>query len=207
MLLCDVGNTSYHFYDTETGRDYRRPAEGFDPQTVKRRVYYICVNAAAAEALCAADGWVDIEPFVDRTRYYDTMGIDRIAACEAVDEGVIVDAGSAITVDVVEAGKFAGGFIVPGLAAMHEAYRRLSPRLDHSFNFDMPLDKMPTNSADALTYGAAGLLAFRVRAFRMRVLLTGGDAQKLLPLFPDAEYAPLLLFEGMQKIITKAEPC
>ena len=207
MLLCDIGNTSYHFYDDVRGVDYKEDAATFDPASVKTPVYYINVNLAAGPALAALEHWTDLRPSVAWEKYYETMGIDRVMACEAVQEGVVVDAGSAITVDVVRNGRFEGGFISPGLSALRRAYREISPRLDSSFNFDMQLDKMPKNTQDAITYGALGLLAREVRSYRLPVLLTGGDAAALMPLFAHSVHAPLLLFEGMKKTIQKAGLC
>jgi len=207
MLLCDIGNTSFHFYDEAEGRDYKKSAADFDPASVTVPVYYINVNAALQPRLDALENWTDLRPCIDGHAYYATMGIDRVAACEAVDEGVIVDAGSAVTVDVVRGGRFEGGFISPGVSALQKCYRGISPRLDSSFNFDMQLDKMPKNTRDAISYGAVGLLAREVRAYGLPVYLTGGDAPLLLPLFAGAKHAPLLLFSGMKKIIQKAGLC
>ena len=207
MLLCDIGNTSYHFYDDARGIDYREDAAGFDPASLQTAVYYINVNAAVQPGLDALGNWIDLRPHVAWEKYYPTMGIDRVMACEAVAEGVVVDAGSAITVDVVNSGRFEGGFIYPGLSALRRAYREISPRLEHSFNFDMQLDKMPKNTQDAITYGALGLLAREVRSYGMPVFLTGGDASVLMPLFAQPFHEPLLLFSGMKKIIQKAGLC
>ncbi len=207
MLLCDIGNTSYHFYDDEKGIDYKEDAGTFDPATVAAPVFFINVNAALEPALGALANWTDLRPFVAWERYYETMGIDRVMACEAIDEGVVVDAGSAITVDVVKQGRFEGGFIYPGVPALADTYRRISPRLAYSFNFDMQLDKMPKNTPDAITYGAVGLLAREVRSYGLPVYLTGGDASTLMPLFAQGALEPLLLFSGMKKIIQKADLC
>ena len=207
MLLCDIGNTSYHFYDDEGGTDYKKVAAAFDPASVKERVFYINVNAALQPKLDALENWVDLRPYVDWENYYATMGIDRVMACEAVEEGVIVDAGSAITVDIVKNGRFEGGFIYPGLAALRKTYREISPRLESSFNFDMQLDKMPKNTKDAISYGALGLLAKEVRSYELPVYLTGGDASALMPLFAAPVHESLLLFSGMKKIIQKAGLC
>ncbi|WP_345986484.1 type III pantothenate kinase [Sulfurimonas sp. HSL-1656] len=207
MLLCDIGNTSFHFYDEENGRDYREPAATFDPAEVTVPVYYINVNAALQPRLDGLENWTDLRTSIAWEDYYATMGIDRVAACEAVEEGVIVDTGSAITVDVVRGGRFEGGFIYPGVSALSETYRRISPRLDSSFNFDMQLDKMPKNTKDAISYGALGLLAREVRTYGLPVYLTGGDALKLMPLFGAPNHEPLLLFSGMKKIIQKAGLC
>ncbi len=207
MLLCDIGNTSYHFYDTTAQRDYKETASGFEPKSVREQVFYINVNPAVGSRLEGLENWIDLRGYVAWERYYETMGIDRIAACEALTEGVVVDAGSAITVDFVRAGRFEGGFIHLGLSALRHAYRGISPKLDSSFNFDMQLDKMPKNTTDAITYGALGLLADKVHSFGLPVYLTGGDASTLKPLFQTARVEPLLLFAGMQKIIQKAKLC
>lgn len=207
MLLCDVGNTSYHFYDEASGTDYKEDAAAFDPSSVAGPVFYINVNAAVQPKLDALKSWVDLRQFVDWGRYYATIGIDRVMACEAINEGIIVDAGSAITVDLVKAGQFEGGFIYPGLAALRKTYREISPRLESSFNFDMQLDKMPKNTKDAISYGALGLLAKEVRSYELPVYLTGGDASALMPLFAAPVHEPLLLFSGMKKIIQKAGLC
>ena len=207
MLLCDIGNTSYHFYDDTDGTDYKEAAAAFDPASVKKTVFYVNVNAAVQPLLDVLGNWIDLRAYVTWEKYYATMGIDRVMACEAVEDGVVVDAGSAITVDVIRNGRFEGGFIHPGVASLRRAYREMSPRLDSSFNFDMQLDKMPKNTQDAITYGALGLLAKEVRSYGLPVLLTGGDASALMPLFAQPSHVPLLLFSGMKKIILKAGLC
>ena len=141
------------------------------------------------------------------TNYYETMGIDRIAACEAVQNGVVIDAGSAITVDVVKDGIFSGGYICLGLHGSRKAYTDISPRLDYSYNFEIDLDKMPKNSRDAITYGQLGLLYRDVMSHGLDVYLTGGDALKLKSLFKTATVDDELLFKGMKKIMKKADLC
>jgi len=199
MLLCDIGNTTLHFFDG--ARDYRVAAEGFDPVSVAEPVAYISVNAALQPLLDACGNWLNLEAFIDRSVYYETMGIDRIMACEAVDEGVVVDAGSAVTVDVVRGGRFEGGFIYPGVRSMADAYARLSPRLAYDFNFELDLDKMPKNSRDAISYGYLRTLQGEVMRHEGPLLLTGGDADLFAGIFPSARVDPLLLFAGMKKIL------
>lgn len=207
MLLCDIGNTSFHVYDTETGQDAKHDVATFAPESLHGRVYYVNVNAALETKLARLEQWIDLRSYVDWEKYYDTMGIDRVMACEAVENGVIVDAGSAITVDVVRGGRFEGGFIHPGVQSLRHSFAEISPRLSCSFNFDVRLDKMPKNTNDAITYGALGLLAKEVNGYEVPVYLTGGDAPALKPLFAAPEHVPLLLFRGMEKIIQKAGLC
>lgn len=205
MLLCDVGNTSYHFLDQS--HDYKESVVTFDPKTITQKVYYICVNPDIKESLDALQNWINLAEFIDKHPYYETMGIDRIVACEAVKNGVIVDAGSAITVDVVRDGHFEGGFIYPGTQAMRDTYTNISHALDYEFNYNLNLDIIPKNSQDALSYGYLKLLYNEVMMHKLEVILTGGDAVKLQHIFPDAKCENELLFNSMKKIIKKAKLC
>ncbi len=199
MLLCDVGNTSYHFY--ENGRDHKEPVTTFDPASVTEPVYYISVNPDTVDALSRLENWTDISPLIAWDKYYDTLGVDRAVLCEALDEGVIIDAGSAITVDIVRAGVFEGGFIYPGVRAMYKSYSDISTRLDYSFNFELDLDKMPKNSRDAISYGYLRTFYSEVMRHEGPIYLTGGYATLFAKIFKDAVVDQLLIFKGMEKIL------
>ena len=201
LILCDIGNTSYHFLDGE--KEYKVPAEGFDPASVRKEVRYISVNPSVDKKLSRLSNWHDMRSCIDWDGYYETMGIDRIIACEAIEEGLVIDAGSAITVDLVSGGRFEGGFIYPGLAAMRESYVNISPRLDYSLNFELDLDKMPKNSRDAISYGVLRTLYSEVMRHDKKIYLTGGDAKMLAKIFPDAVVDEQLLFKGMKKMMEK----
>ena len=205
MLLCDVGNTSFHFLDGD--RDYKESASTFKPQSITQEVFYICVNSNAKDTLAKLDNWIDLSKYIDKTTYYETMGIDRIVACEALSNNIIIDAGSAITVDIVKNGVFEGGFIYPGVNAMSEAYANISPALKYEFNYNLNLDIIPKNSADAISYGYLKLLFNEVELHKLDVILTGGDADKLINIFPDAKIDKELIFNSMKKIIQKANLC
>jgi len=200
MLLCDIGNTSYHFLK-ENGATFKEDVFTFNPQTITQKVYYISVNAVVNEKLHRLENWIDIAAFIDKTPYYETMGIDRIVAVEAVKDGIIIDAGSAITVDVVKNDNFMGGFIYPGVAAMQKTYANISPALAYSFNFECDLDIMPKNSQDAISYGYLKTLYCEVMSHNLPVILTGGDAVKLKSVFKDAKIDEELIFRSMKKII------
>lgn len=205
MLLCDIGNTTYHFYDEITS--YKEDIKLFNPVSIKKKVFYICVNKSVKERLLLLDNWVDLSLHVEMSRYYKTMGIDRIMAIEAIENGVVVDAGSAITVDIVKSGNFEGGFIYPGARAMGECYKNISTALEYSFNFELDLDKMPKNSRDAISYGYLGLLYKEVLSHGIKVYLSGGDAEQFSKLFLDSHVDELLLFKGMKNIMKKANLC
>ena len=205
MLLCDIGNTSYHFLDDT--KDYKKSVSTFNPADIKDKVFYICVKPELIETLKPLKNWINLLNFVDMKNYYKTMGVDRIFACEATSNAVIVDAGSAITVDLVKDGIFEGGFIYPGLKAMSQTYKNISSALDYSFNFECDLDIMPKNSQDAITYGFVKTLYSEVMSHNMDVILTGGDAVEFKKIFKDAKVEKNLIFSGMKKIIKKADIC
>lgn len=197
MLLCDIGNTSYHFYDLQN--DYKESVESFDPTSIKEDVYYICVHPAIKKELEKLPNWNDLEKRVDRSHYYDTMGIDRIMACEAVENGVIVDAGSAITVDVMKEGAFQGGFIYPGIKAFQKAYASISNVLAYELDTDIDLSHLPKNTSDALAYGFLSGLIKEISSHKLDIILTGGDALSMQKQLPKAKVDHLLVFRGMLK--------
>ena len=212
MLFCDIGNTSYHFLevnlkDCDNIKEYKEYVNSFNPLLIKEKVFYISVNKDVNKLLKGASNWIDLALYVQIDSYYKTMGIDRIFACEAVEDGIVIDTGSAITVDVVKRGVFKGGFIYPGLTAMHETYKNISSALDYSFNFELNLDKIPKNSRDAISYGYLKTLYGEVMSYDMQLYLTGGDAKQFASIFPHAKIDETLIFNGMKKIMKKAKLC
>ena len=203
MLLCDIGNTSYHFLDKE--RDFKENVTTFDPSSVKQKVYFISVNAQVSAKLASLENWIDLSVFVDKSKYYESMGIDRIVATMGVKNALVVDAGSAITVDMVKNGVFCGGFIYPGVNAMQKTYANISPALAYSFNFECDLDIMPKNSQDAISYGYLKTLYLELISHNLPIILTGGDASKLKKIFRDAKIDAQLIFNSMKKIIKENE--
>ena len=203
MLLCDIGNTSYHFLDGEN--TFKESVSTFNPTSITKKVYFISVNAAVSKKLSFLENWIDLAAFVDKKKYYETMGIDRIVAAMAVKNAVIVDAGSALTVDVVKNGVFCGGFIYPGVRAMQKTYENISPALAYSFNFECDLDIMPKNSQDAISYGYLKTLYLEVISHNLPIILTGGDASKFKKIFKDAKIDEQLIFNSMKKIIKENE--
>ncbi len=201
MLLCDIGNTSYHFLDAN--QDYKKETKNFNPSTIKDNVFYICVNPKIKEILKSLDNWIDISKKLDISKYYATMGVDRMMASEAIEDGIIIDAGSAVTVDIIKNSLFQGGFIYPGLKAMNQTYKDISSALNYEFNFDINLTQLPKNSRDGISYGYLKTLYAEVTSHNMNIILTGGDAKKFAKIFPDAKIDEGLIFKGMKKLISE----
>jgi type III pantothenate kinase len=146
----------------------------------------------------------------------DYVGVDRLLDAVAANSrrtaetpAVVVDAGSAVTVDLIDgSGAFAGGAILPGMRLMAKAlhdYTALLPLLP-------PPDKRPavpgTNTPAAMELGifwavgggiAALLSEYHIHCgSTMEVFVTGGDGPRLHPVFPDARLWPQMTLEGIR---------
>ena len=205
MILCDIGNTSVDLY--REGKRTKFRVEDFDPARLQEKVYYVSVNESLNECIRNYTNWHDVRELVEWDKYYSSMGIDRIMVCEAVGNGVIIDAGSAITVDVMDNGLYGGGFISLGLRAAEEAYARLSPALDVSFNFEVDLTIMAKNTPDALTVGFLAPLISKIESLGKPLYLCGGDGRLLSRFLPEAVVVEDLVFQGMKKLIEKGVKC
>lgn len=151
MMLCDIGNSNADFY--QDGKVWTLSHKEFEHFTPKEKVYYICVNDPIQKRLKTKELFIDLEPYFEFDTIYQGMGIDRIAACYTIKDGMIVDAGSAITIDIMSAGMHLGGFILPGLSAYEKGYASISERLKMPLNPSIALDALPQKTSDALSYG------------------------------------------------------
>jgi len=205
MILCDIGNTTVDIYENETVR--KIVLSDFQVESLNGEVWYVSVNSALSKTFEAFSNWHNAAVFIDWYKYYPTMGIDRIMVCEAIEDGVIVDAGSAITVDMMREGVYQGGFISLGLRAAQEAYARLSPALSMSFNFGGDLAKMAKNTPDAITVGFLAPLIQLIKSYGNPIYVTGGDAQLLSSFLEESIVDETLIFKGMKKLIDKGTQC
>jgi len=146
-----------------------------------------------------------------------TLGMDRIAAAVGAYTKIpgyahlIIDAGSCITLDVVnDKGQFLGGNISPGI------YMRIKAMNDHTDK--LPLvdiayhdDSIGRDTVMALQNGAVRGTIFEIQAFidhmkfrfpRINTILTGGDADFLANKLESKILAnPYLVLEGLYKIL------
>ena len=144
-------------------------------------------------------------------------GVDRWAAVVGAwniyrDDLCVVDAGTAITIDMVKAdGQHEGGFILPGLQLMAAAlFRDTSDIESLSARSQVADDEHWCGNSMFTAVHKGALLAIRSSiceaANRMgdhtRVVLTGGDAEALLPLDGlNTELHPQLVLEGLRELI------
>lgn len=148
-----------------------------------------------------------------------TLGPDRwlsaLAAHRRFGRSVVVDCGSATTVNLVEDdGTFRGGAIAPGLRAVVEGMVAVTPRLpraEPALSGEMP----PRSTAAAVNAGALRmfcggierLVADMVAAARgpCAVLLTGGHAEDYLRRGRlRARHEPGLVHEGLRLLASES---
>jgi type III pantothenate kinase len=157
-------------------------------------------------------------PLVTAVNRPDMVGIDRLLGCVGANvlrapdrPAVVVDLGTAITVDLVSHdGAFLGGAILPGIGmsarALHE-FTDLLPLLEMHALAESPAP-VGTSTLDAmrsgLFWGAVGAARELIDRFSAQlpaepqIFLTGGAAASVASLIsPTATYAPHLVLGGI----------
>ncbi|MBS4235426.1 type III pantothenate kinase [Campylobacter vulpis] len=201
MLLCDIGNSSANFLDDN--KYFTLSIEQFLEFKSEQKIYYINVNERLKTYLSTQSHFINLEPYFAFDTIYQGLGVDRIAACYTISDGVVVDAGSAITVDLVSNFIHLGGFILPGIANYKKIYAHISPRLKGEFNTQISFDAFPQKTNDALSYAVFKGIYLLIKdvAKNEKLYFTGGDGQFLANFFDNAIYDKLLIFRGMKKLI------
>ncbi len=146
----------------------------------------------------------------------DHVGIDRLLDAVAANSrrragtpAILIDAGSAVTVDRVGVhGAFEGGAILPGLRVMLQSL--------HHHTALLPLLAVPktvptmpgTSTPRAMEAGVVWTVVGGIRTLielsarpdepTPQVFLTGGDGPFLAPLIPGAELWPTMTLEGVR---------
>lgn len=162
-------------------------------------------------------------PLAVKVDHPEQIGIDRllnaVAVLPKVPRGTpiaIVCAGSAVTVDLVDAeGAFRGGAIFPGFRLMAKSlndYTAKLPLVD-TFAGDPPLPGVNTVEAidagitHAIRGGVERMIARYAKSFGPpHVFIAGGDAERLIDLNCQTEMAgPYLTLEGI-RIVTQGLP-
>lgn len=198
MILIDIGNTTACVY--ENSHIKRIDIKSFNPNNYKDKVYFISVNSSFTTL---PRNYINLEPYFEIDTAYVGLGIDRIASCYYIENGIIVDAGSAITVDTMKNGKHLGGFILPGFGAYINAYKSISCRLNYDLNTSIDLDKLPNSTQEAISYGIITSIVNSIKTYAKdeTIYLTGGDSSFLNQFFKNAVSEKNLVFEGMKKLI------
>lgn len=151
------------------------------------------------------------------------IGTDRICAAAGAlgtkgRNGIVIDAGSAITVDLIHDGAFVGGIIMAGPSMILDSLHRYASqlpaidlkRVDTIFpsSFGLTEQAMSLGAGLGSTGGIRESVKFLLSASgaKPRKFLTGGQAARLAPKLPRSwKYDPDLTFKGMYNIISLNE--
>ncbi len=150
-----------------------------------------------------------------RNSYRDParMGVDRwlamLAAWKRLERSCwVVDCGSAITLDLLDAqGVHQGGYILPGIRLMQQSLlgNTAEVRVDRDVEHYSIAPGCDTSSAVA--HGANLMLLSLAQQLRAgipgldtpsSVLVTGGDGTQLVEMIPGAELCPDLVMDGLR---------
>ena len=212
-LSLDIGNTAvkYGYFEQDA---LRESATGQTPAQVRAAVQrlrpeHVIISSVAGPAAdwareLRAEVPGEILEFVPATTPLPignayatphTLGADRLAAAVGAAwllpgrDVVVVDAGTAIKCDVVDAaGVFRGGSIAPGLSMRFQALHTFTGRLPLVAGLPDAATEVPltgTDTQEAIRSGVlngaaaevAGLLAqYEARFANLAVVLAGGDA-------------------------------
>jgi len=146
------------------------------------------------------------------------LGIDRlIAATEAHElfgDCLVIDIGTAVTVDFVSDGVHRGGFIVPGINLMCESLRVSTARA----GVDETLVKVnewriPNHTLAAVQQGAVHAICAQIEYHARHwgsgcatIVLTGGDAKLVAPLLEiDHQLYPSLVLDGIERLAMRVK--
>jgi len=144
----------------------------------------------------------------------ESLGTDRLAnALYAVKRGknsIVVDIGTAITVDAVGDGTFYGGVIMPGITSSHKSLSKDAAQLKE-FDFKYTLSRLPGRSTkECISKGVflgtfhaiAGIakeMALSLQWRSWKCFVTGGGSAPFFPLFDPLgwEFEPTLTLDGL----------
>lgn len=245
MLLIDVGNSRIKAGVHELGMikslkpcEWRKRPLAACTELFERmeRPERVLVSNVAGNAIATAlKSWLAehwrLEPefmtvtqkFAGMFTHYDRptqLGVDRWLAALAGYEraggaACVIDAGTALTVDVVtQHGAHLGGLIAPGLSLMARSLTQGTAQL--ALDRVQAIDRFATNTAGAISLGCreavAGILARVALRWRDEIgeapvwYATGGEAEiiKELSSFP-VEIVPDLVLQGIAIVAEHSE--
>jgi type III pantothenate kinase len=237
-LLLDIGNTrlKWAWWDQALKSGGARVHAGHSPQAVlealdlelKPAELWVA-SVAAPELRAAVEGWArtrwglaphwvssDTAACGVRNAYAQParLGVDRwlamIAAYRRTRGAVfVVDAGTALTIDVVDArGQHRGGLIAPGLDTQRQSLQRGTQvrAIDPGLGPEWLASDTDTAVSWGTLHGVLGLIervyaAISLEHAAITMILTGGDAPVLQALLAaPSVLAPDLVLEGLAQV-------
>lgn len=164
------------------------------------------IRSAAGSRACRV--FSTLAPSLLRTDYRsDQLGLDRWLACLAVamkapsGQHIVVDAGTAVTIDFIGNGVHRGGWILPGYSRWHDALLNGTqiPAQAPVKGEAVPGQSTPEAIANGWVAGVLGALAEARKgvAKPAAIWLTGGDRSYLAHRLPEASVYRNLVLDGL----------
>ena len=240
ILECDIGNTACkwrlvdaagHVGDkgwfNHSGVGFERLSKISDIKRVRAATVAKPEVARRLEACIAGEFGLSVEwaetqkksaGVVNAYEDVSRLGVDRWLVAVAgyqLAKGavVIVDAGSALTVDVVDgSGQHLGGYIVPGLELMKSSLltdtkgvRFAEDKDPGSVAFGASTDRAVHSGVMAAQLGVIRVAleqADKLFAGKYRLYMAGGDSECLLPYLDErADWQPDLVLDGLKWLL------
>lgn len=182
--------------------------------SVRKDIMELLKNAVLVQSVQI----IDNQCIPENRMNYDTpntLGVDRFLVANAAfqESGksvIVIDAGSAITIDLMnEAGVYMGGVIMPGVRIQKTSIRDNLPELP-DIESVIPKDWPGKSSKECLEWGVNGALQFAINGFIKRYVstyknadlyVTGGDSeviQRVINVDIEIRRRKFLLFDGMR---------
>ncbi len=195
VKLIDFGNTNAKIYHEKKITTMK--VDEFDFS--QKDFYYINVNQSIKHRLKG----INLENKFSINSNYKGLGIDRKVLCYYISDGVIVDAGSAITVDVMHRSLHKGGFIYPGINSLYKAFEDISPILKIKKENQNKSFCLPKSTVNAVEFGIFYPIINTIKEVSKdyKIYFCGGDGKELSNYFENAIFYEDLIFKAMKKII------
>ena len=246
-LVIDVGNTRIHWRLRRRGEVVREDhatletvqafiSEWSDVSGEPLRVAISCLRPSHRTALenilhnltAFPILWIEngsAEQVSVETDHPEKTGADRALTALAWGSlhggvpAVIIDAGTAVTVDAVSPeGVLMGGWIAPGWEALKSSLSVAAPELPSGSSESVP-SPWARETVKALGGGIETLYRAGITALHSRVqsglktsaevevatVLTGGDAHRLKSDFPEAQVIPGLVLDGLELALERVD--
>ena len=203
MYLADIGNRYAHLYSGKEIVDLE--IDELIKEYRDKKLYYINVNPNNAKKLEAIENWINLAPFVKLNGAYSSMGIDRQVLLLSASDGIYIDAGSAITIDLKRDNKFIGGTILPGIWKLKSCYADISSKLEIDEISKIDINKLPSsNTQETISYGIIAPIIALINSINrdnLPIYCCGGDGKLIASYLENANFNKELIFEGMKKVI------
>ena len=208
MTFCDIGNSTFAFYNGHKSFKYSLD-DSLEALQKDEPIYYISVNQKAEQKFNNYfQNTTNLKEYLPlKTNYSDTLGIDRVLGCIAFEDAIIVDFGSAITLDIMKDSFHSGGFIMPGIKKLQALYPQISSKLAFEYNKDIDLSTLPQNTNDAISFAIDSMIVEPIKKvqeqYNLPLYITGEDGEDFVQYFTNVQYNPTLLFDNMKLVIQR----